>query len=75
MSPYDYRHRRVLLGYSQSSLAGTLGLSRETVSRRESGSLPITQEAALAILAIPPVAQPSISQDSEPQEVAPQDWE
>ncbi len=75
MTSAEYKRRRSQLGHTQASLAKTLGLYRGTIARRESGSLPITQEAALAILAIPPIAQPSPSQDSEPQEVPSQDWE
>jgi DNA-binding XRE family transcriptional regulator len=37
MSPADYQAKRKALGYTQAGLAATLGVSRETIVRRESG--------------------------------------
>jgi transcriptional regulator with XRE-family HTH domain len=41
--------RRVAAGLTQVQFAARLGVSRETIVRRESGALPITREAALAV--------------------------
>lgn len=51
MSPADYKAARERLG-TQAEVAALLGLSRVTVARRETGALPITTEAALAIDAL-----------------------
>lgn len=55
MSTDEYRAKRVQLGYTQEQLAVALGVARGTVNRRESGTLPITVEAALALAALPKV--------------------
>jgi len=47
----DYKATRTLLG-TQAEVAALLGLARGTVARRETGALPITTEAALAIDAL-----------------------
>lgn len=53
MTHDEYRAKRVQLGYTQEQLAEALGVARGTVNRRESGTLPITPEAALALEALP----------------------
>ena len=61
MTAADYKATRSRLG-TQAEVAALLGLARGTVARRETGALPITTEAALAIDALrartkrPPVA-------------------
>lgn len=50
MTAADYKARRTALGHTQQSLADVLKLDRVTIARRETGKLPITAEAALAIL-------------------------
>ena len=45
----QYRAVRLRLNYTQAELAAKLGITRETVSKRESGSEPITCEASLAL--------------------------
>jgi DNA-binding XRE family transcriptional regulator len=51
MTPTDYKARRELSG-TQAEVAALLGVTRQVVSRRESGAL-ITQEAWLALNALP----------------------
>ena len=51
MTAADYKATRTLLG-TQAEVAALLGLARGTVARRETGALPITTEAALAIDAL-----------------------
>ena len=51
MTPFDYRFLRQQVG-SQAAAARVLGVSRSTVVRREDGSMPITTEAALALIAL-----------------------
>lgn len=55
MSPAEYQAKRKALGYTQAGLADALGVSRETIVRRESGDPrnPIGQEVALALAALP----------------------
>lgn len=53
MTAAEYKRRRTALGHTQATLAKVLGLARGTIARRETGALPITPEAALAILACP----------------------
>ena len=55
MNATDYKAKRIALGYTQAALAEALGISRETVTRREAGDPrnPISQEAALSIAALP----------------------
>jgi len=52
MSARSYKAHRKYIGLTQESLANRLGVSRETITRRESGSLKINEESALAILQI-----------------------
>lgn len=51
MTAADYKAARVSLG-TQAEVAALLGVARGTVARRETGALPITQEAALALDAL-----------------------
>jgi DNA-binding XRE family transcriptional regulator len=55
MNATDYKAKRIALGYTQAGLADALGVSRETIARREAGwpRNPISQEAALALAALP----------------------
>jgi DNA-binding XRE family transcriptional regulator len=50
MTAAAYKSRRIALGHTQQTLADVLSIDRVTVNRRETGKLPITAEAALAIL-------------------------
>jgi DNA-binding transcriptional regulator YiaG len=52
MTPEEYKAARELRG-SQTAVALLLGVNWHTVQKREGGSTPITQEAALALLALP----------------------
>ena len=52
MAPEQYKTARKKRG-TQAEIAARLGLARNTIIRRERGALPITREAALAILALP----------------------
>lgn len=54
MSPTQYKAKREQIGLTQAGLASLLGVTRETVNRRESGEQPITHEAALAIGTLKP---------------------
>lgn len=54
MSPAQYKAKREQLGLTQAGLASLLGVTRETINRRESGEQPITHEAALAISSLRP---------------------
>jgi transcriptional regulator with XRE-family HTH domain len=49
MTPSHYRSLRRKLGLTQAGLAALLGLTRETITRRETGTAPITEEAAMAL--------------------------
>jgi len=49
MTADEYRARRERLGLTQAQLAEELGLSPNTVARRERDELPIPREAELAI--------------------------
>jgi hypothetical protein len=51
MTAPRYRTLRLLLG-TQGEVAAMLGLHRVTITKREAGTIPITTEAALAILAL-----------------------
>ena len=53
MRPSEYKHERQRRGLTQAALAAQLGIPRESVSRRENGTQKITEEAALAIQALP----------------------
>lgn len=52
MNPTDYKAQRELRG-TQAAVAALLGVNRVTVARRETGEQTITQEAWLALLALP----------------------
>lgn len=52
MTPQDYKAARKLRG-SQVAVAAMLGVRQATISDRETGAIPVTQEAALALSAIP----------------------
>lgn len=49
MQPHEYKAIRETLGLTQDALAERLGVTRETIVRRESGKATITEEAAMAI--------------------------
>jgi DNA-binding XRE family transcriptional regulator len=49
MTPSSYRAHRRQLGLTQAQLAALLGVTRETVCRREKGTAEISNEAALAL--------------------------
>jgi transcriptional regulator with XRE-family HTH domain len=51
MSPDQYRTEREKRG-TQASVAALLRVDPQTISRRERGEIPITHEAALALLSI-----------------------
>lgn len=53
MSPDQYRKTREKKGYTQGGLAALLGLPREAIVRREGGTQRITQEAVIALHALP----------------------
>lgn len=48
----EYKAARELRG-SQVAVAAKLGVAQNTISRREIGAIPITQEAAIALMALP----------------------
>lgn len=52
MSPTEYRAARVERG-SQVAAAAKLGVDRNTITRREMGSVPVTTEAERALLSLP----------------------
>ena len=52
MNAHDYKNERELRG-TQLSVAAQLQVSRITIARRETGALPISREAELAILSLP----------------------
>lgn len=52
MSPDQYRIERERRG-TQASVAALLRVDPQTISRRERGEIPITHEAALALLSLP----------------------
>lgn len=51
MTAARYKTLRLLLG-TQSEVAAMLGLHRVTIAKREAETIPITTEAALAIVAL-----------------------
>lgn len=53
MSPDQYQTERARRG-TQSSVAALLGVDPQTISRRERGEIPITREAALALMSLRP---------------------
>ena len=52
MIPEQYRIERERRG-TQASVAALLRVDPQTISRRERGEIPITHEAALALLSLP----------------------
>jgi DNA-binding XRE family transcriptional regulator len=52
MTAAEYRTARVERG-SQVAVADKLGVDRNTITRREMGSVPITTEAERALLSLP----------------------
>ncbi len=52
MHPQTYRAARKERG-SQVEVAALLGVDRATLRRRENGDIPVTREAALALLSLP----------------------
>ena len=50
MNKEDYKAIRQIMLIKQDDLANLLGVTRETISRRESGKLEISKEAALAAM-------------------------
>lgn len=52
MRPEDYKAARKLRG-TQQEVAAQLGVHQVTVARRETGALPISTEAEMALLSIP----------------------
>ena len=52
MSPADYKRERTARG-TQESVAALLSVDHTTLARRETGALPITREAELALLSLP----------------------
>lgn len=64
MNATEYKERRKLLG-TQKHVAGLLGVSRETIARRESKNQEIEREAELAIMSLPvPASQKDNAQVS-----------
>jgi DNA-binding XRE family transcriptional regulator len=51
MTPEEYRQERKRRG-TQAAIAGKLEVSRVTIARRESGKIPVTREAWLALRTI-----------------------
>lgn len=51
MTHAQYKAARERIG-TQEEVAAMLGLNRVTIARRETGALPITREAELAITAL-----------------------
>jgi len=51
MTADQYRAERIRRG-TQGEVAQALGVARNTIARRETGSIPITREAWLALLSI-----------------------
>lgn len=52
MTPTEYKAERQARG-TQRAVAKALGVHHVTVARREAGALPVSQEASLALLALP----------------------
>ncbi len=48
----EYKAARQLRG-TQQGVAAKLGVHYHTIQKRESGEIPVTREAALALLAVP----------------------
>lgn len=52
MSADDYKRERKLRG-TQQQIADALKVHQVTIARRETGALPVTREAWLALLSLP----------------------
>lgn len=52
MNAAEYKVARELRG-TQSNVAAQLEVHQVTIARRETGAMPITREAALALVALP----------------------
>jgi hypothetical protein len=52
VNPADYKNERKLRG-SQMSVAAQLEVRQATISDRETGAVPITKEAWLALISLP----------------------
>lgn len=52
MNSQDYKEARQLRG-TQGEVAAQLGVRQATISDRETGAMPITREAELAVLSLP----------------------
>lgn len=52
MTPAEYKAERQRRG-TQTSVAALLDVHQETISRRETGDIPITTEAKRALLSLP----------------------
>ena len=52
MNPEDYKAEREKRG-TQAAVAALLRVDPQTISRRERGEIPITHEAALALISLP----------------------
>ena len=52
MNPEDYKAEREKRG-TQAAVAALLRVDPQTISRRERGEIPITPEAALALISLP----------------------
>lgn len=52
MTSAEYKTERKLRG-TQAEIAAQLGVRQATISDRETGAMPITQEAWMALLSIP----------------------
>lgn len=56
MTPFDYKRERKLRG-TQQRVADALQVHQVTIARRETGVMPITREAWLALLSLPKAAR------------------
>lgn len=52
VTPIQYKREREKRG-TQQRVAGLLGVHQVTIARRETGAMPITREAWLALLSLP----------------------
>lgn len=52
VTPHQYKRAREVRG-TQVAVSRMLGVHQVTIARRETGALPITREAALALAALP----------------------
>ena len=66
MSPTEYRTERERRCLTQAALAARLDLDPQTISRRERGEIPITPEAAMALISLPKSRRIRIVEPSRP---------